>query len=150
MSVGVAVGGYYAKRGHDYAAQIDAHDPSQPWTTTEYDIHHRLGPAANRNAYIGFGVGGALIAMIAHTGDPDLPIVRWDNPFRPERQGHGRQWHDDEIGVAGCLLSLVDAVRTGGEPTYGPHQGRLDQELILAIRQSAAAGGQPVRLPLAR
>jgi hypothetical protein len=35
--------------------------------------------------------GGALVAMVAHTGDPDLPIVRWDNPFRPARQGHGQQ-----------------------------------------------------------
>jgi predicted dehydrogenase len=92
--------------------------------------------------------GGALIAMVAHTGDPEQPIVRWENPFVPARQGHGRQWHDDEIGVAGCLLSLVDAVRRGGEPTYGPHQARLDQELILAIRQSALERGQPVRLPL--
>jgi predicted dehydrogenase len=92
--------------------------------------------------------GGALIAMVAHTGDPDQPIVRWDNPFRPTRKGHGVQWHDDEIGVAGCLLSLVDAVRKGTEPTYGPLQARLDQELILAIRQSAAAGGAPVKLPL--
>jgi predicted dehydrogenase len=92
--------------------------------------------------------GGALIAMVAHTGDPEQPIVRWENPFVPARQGHGRQWHDDEIGVAGCLLSLVDAVRTGGEPTYGPHQARMDQELILAIRQSALERGQPVRLPL--
>jgi predicted dehydrogenase len=92
--------------------------------------------------------GGALIAMLAHTGDPDQPIVRWDNPFRPVRKGHGVQWHDDEIGVAGCLLSLVEAVRSDGEPSYGPLQARLDQELILAIRQSAAAGGAPVRLPL--
>jgi predicted dehydrogenase len=93
--------------------------------------------------------GGALLAMVAHTGDPEQPIVRWENPFAPARQGHGRQWHDDEIGVAGCLLSLVDAVRTGGEPTYGPYQARLDQELILAIRQSSLARGQPVPLPLA-
>jgi predicted dehydrogenase len=92
--------------------------------------------------------GGALIAMVAHTGDPDLPIVQWDNPFRPAVQGHGRQWHDDEIGVAGCLLSLVDAVRNGTEPTYGPYQGRLDQELILALRTSALEGGQPIKLPL--
>ena len=47
--------------------------------------------------------GGALAAMVAHTGDPNLPIVRWDNPFRPAHKGHGPQWHDDEIGVAGCL-----------------------------------------------
>jgi predicted dehydrogenase len=94
--------------------------------------------------------GGALVAMVAHTGDPDLPIVTWENPFRPTQKGHGVQWHDDEIGVAGCILSLVNAVRSGGEPTYGPYQARLDQEIILAIRQSAAQGGAPVSLPLAR
>jgi len=92
--------------------------------------------------------GGALVAMVAHTGDPDLPVVTWENPFRPEVIGRSLQWHDDEIGVAGCLMSLVTAVRDGSEPTYGPYQARLDQELILAIRQSAAQGGQPVELPI--
>jgi hypothetical protein len=62
--------------------------------------------------------------------------------------GAGPQWHDDEIGVAGCLLSLAQAVRSGGEPSYGALQGRLDQELILAIRQSAKEGGKPIDLPL--
>ena len=86
--------------------------------------------------------------MVAHTGDSQRPSVVWENPFRPIHQGHGRQWHDDEIGVAGCLLSLVNAVRQGSEPTYGAQQARLDQEIILAIRQSAAEGGKPVILPL--
>lgn len=93
--------------------------------------------------------GGALVAMVAHTGDPQQPIITWNNPFSPAKQGHGVQWHDDEIGVAGCIMSLVDAVRNGTEPTYGPYQGRLDQEIILAIRQSSAEGGRPVDLPLA-
>ena len=92
--------------------------------------------------------GGALLAMVAHTGDPELPIVRWENPFRPQKKGHGVQWHDDEIGVAGCLLSLVEAVRDGGEPTYGPRQARMDQEIVLALRRSSDEGGMPVRLPL--
>jgi predicted dehydrogenase len=92
--------------------------------------------------------GGALVAMAAHTGTPENPVVVWENPFRPVIQGHGQQWHDDEIGVAGCLLSLLSAVRNGTQPTYGAHQGRLDQELILAIRQSAQMGGIPVQLPL--
>lgn len=92
--------------------------------------------------------GGALIAMVAHTGQPELPTITWENPFRPAQQGHGPQWHDDEIGVAGCLLSLVNAIRNGTEPTYGPQQARLDQELIVAIRESSLAGGQPVELPL--
>lgn len=92
--------------------------------------------------------GGALEAIIAHTGDPDLPIIGWDNPFLLPEKGHSPQWHDDEIGVAGCIMSIVNAVHDNTEPSYGALQGRLDQELILAIRQSSAQGGQPVRLPL--
>jgi predicted dehydrogenase len=92
--------------------------------------------------------GGALEAIIAHTGDAEQPIVRWDNPFLSEIRGTSPQWHDDEIGVAGCIMSLVDAVRNNVEPSYGAQQGRLDQEIILAIRQSSAEGGQPVQLPL--
>lgn len=91
--------------------------------------------------------GGALVAMVAHTGDPDIPVVTWENPFGPAVEGRGVQWHDDEIGVAGCLLSLVNAVRNDTEPTYGPYQARLDQELTLAIRKSAAMG-RPVEVPL--
>jgi predicted dehydrogenase len=94
--------------------------------------------------------GGALEAIVAHTGDADIPIVRWDNPFRSATPGAGPQWHDDEIGVAGCIQSLIDALRNDAEPSYGALQGRLDQELILAIRQSSAAGGQAIELPLAK
>jgi predicted dehydrogenase len=92
--------------------------------------------------------GGGLEAMIAHTGDPDIPMVRWQNPFFIPERGKTPHWHDDEIGIAGCLLSLVDAVRDNKEPSYGAEQGRLDQELILAIRQSSVEGGQPIKLPL--
>ena len=92
--------------------------------------------------------GGVLVAMIAHTGNLERPIVRWENPFRPEIMGHGEQWHDDEIGVAGCLMSLVDAIRNDTTPTYGAEQARLDQEIILAIRKSAKGGGIPVKFPL--
>jgi len=92
--------------------------------------------------------GGALVAMIAHTGNPEQPIVRWENPFKPAIKGHGIQWHDDEIGVAGCLMSLVNAVRNDTAPTYGAEQARLDQEIILAIQKSAKGNGIPVSLPL--
>ena len=84
--------------------------------------------------------GGGLVSVRVHT--PEGPIV-WENPFPA-----GLQWHDDEIGVAGCLMSLVRAVREDGEPTYGAAQARLDQELILAIRASAEQGGGAVTLPL--
>jgi hypothetical protein len=77
-----------------------------------------------------------------------LPIVRWDNPFKPRQKVRGVQWHDDEIGVAGCLMSLVHAVRDGGEATYGPLQARLDQAVTPAIRQSSRQGGSSVEFPL--
>jgi predicted dehydrogenase len=94
--------------------------------------------------------GGALVAMVAHTGDPNVPTVTWENPFAGLLARRGVQWHDDEIGVAGCIRSLVDAVRGGTEPTYGPVQARLDQEIVLAIARSSAEGGRPVELPLHR
>ena len=85
--------------------------------------------------------GGALEAMVAHTGDPTQPLIRWENPFAPQLQGHGIQWHDDEIGVAGCLLSLVRAIQNNSDPTYGPFQARLDQEIILALRTLGSQSG---------
>ncbi len=90
--------------------------------------------------------GGALTAMVAHTGDTDQPTVTWENPFRPAVQGHGPHWHDDEIGVAGCLQSLVDAVRDDTQPSYGAQQARLDQEIVLALHQSSEDEGRPVLL----
>jgi hypothetical protein len=39
-------------------------------------------------------------------------------------------------------------VRTGSQPSYGPFQARLDQEIILALRQSSLEGGKPISLPL--
>ncbi|TVQ23100.1 MAG: gfo/Idh/MocA family oxidoreductase [Spirochaetaceae bacterium] len=94
--------------------------------------------------------GGALRLVRALTGDPDLPVVEWHNPFARPEAGRSPQWHDDEIGVAGCIQSLVDAIRSGNPPSYGAHQARLDQEIILAIRASAADGNRPVDLPMAR
>ena len=55
--------------------------------------------------------GGALTAIEIHTGQPEQPLIRWINPFAPRQPGGGPQWHDDEIGVAGCIASLVRAVR---------------------------------------
>src|SRR4030042_5827395 len=92
--------------------------------------------------------GGALEALIAHTGDPDYHTIRWENPFRSAIRGRTIQWHDDEIGVASCLMSLVNAVRNNSTPTYGADQARLDQEIVLALHRSANSNGIPVKLPL--
>ncbi|HUZ18353.1 MAG TPA: Gfo/Idh/MocA family oxidoreductase [Spirochaetia bacterium] len=90
--------------------------------------------------------GGALRAVKAHTGDPSMPILEWENPFAAGKNGENVQWHDDEIGVAGCLMSLVDAVAKSIEPTYGPEQGRIDQAIVLAMLRSSEAGGAPMEV----
>ena len=73
--------------------------------------------------------------------------MRWDNPVLEAMLAHGVQWHDDEIGVACCIMSLITAVRQKSEPSYGAAQARLDQGIIVALRQSSLDNGKPVRLP---
>jgi len=91
--------------------------------------------------------GGGLQSIVAYTGDSEYPIVKWENPFRSKKPGHGLPLDDDAIGVASCIMSLVEAVRNNKEPEYGPHQARLDQEITIAIRQSSLQGGKPITLP---
>ena len=69
--------------------------------------------------------------------------VRWDNPFA--RYGIGER----QIAVADELLSLAEAIHKDTEPEYGPLQGRLDQEMNLAMVESGLLDRQTVRFPLA-
>jgi hypothetical protein len=70
--------------------------------------------------------------------------VVWRNPFRA-------YYMDDEmIAVADCLMSLVHAIREDKPPEYGAQQARLDQELTLAMFESAKRSGASVTLPLLR
>jgi predicted dehydrogenase len=87
-------------------------------------------------------VGGmeTLSELVAHT----TPQVVWRNPLR------GYYLDDEMIAVADCVMSLVCAIREDRPPEYGPGQARLDQEVTLAMYESARRGGEPVRLPLTR
>jgi len=87
-------------------------------------------------------VGGmeTLTELVAHTS----PEIVWRNPFRA-------YYMDDEmIAVADCLLGLVNAIREDKFPEYGPLQARLDQEVTLAMYESARNSGASVRLPMQR
>jgi predicted dehydrogenase len=85
-------------------------------------------------------VGGmeTLTELIALTS----PDVVWRNPFR------GYYMDDEMIAVADCLMSLVQAIRADSSPEYGASQARLDQELTLAMNESANRDGARVILPL--
>jgi predicted dehydrogenase len=91
--------------------------------------------------------GGNLQYLEARTDDEKFPVVRWDNPFASPENGAGGIWEDDQLAVAGCIMSLVNAVKNNTEPTYGPYQARLDQEISAAIRQSSESG-KPITLPM--
>jgi predicted dehydrogenase len=85
-------------------------------------------------------IGGmeTLTELVALTS----PEIVWRNPFRA-------CYMDDEmIAVADCLMSLVQAIREDTPPEYGASQARLDQELTLAMHESAEYEGASVRLPL--
>lgn len=97
-------------------------DGKEPWP-----VH------VERLAHSGEG-GEMLDALIAYV---DPPLI-WRNPFA------GQPMTDDMIGVAQCLMSLVTAIRGGGEPEYGAKQARHDQAIALAMRQSAEQGGAPL------
>lgn len=87
-------------------------------------------------------VGGmeTLTELIALTS----PEVVWRNPLRA-------YYMDDEmIAVADCIMSLVQAIREDSSPEYGALQARLDQELTLAMNESAYQEGARVILPLQR
>jgi predicted dehydrogenase len=87
-------------------------------------------------------IGGmeTLTELVALTS----PEIVWRNPFRA-------YYMDDEmIAVADCLMSLVNAIREDKPPEYGPLQARLDQEVTLAMYESAKDSETIVRLPIQR
>ena len=55
---------------------------------------------------------------------------------------------DEMIAIADCLMSFVNAIREDKLPEYGPLQARLDQEVTLAMYQSAEDSRKSVRLSL--
>ena len=84
-------------------------------------------------------IGGmeTLTELVARTSAE----IFWRNPFR------GYYMDDEMIAVADCLMSLVHAIREDTSPEYGASQARLDQELTLAMNESADQEGARVILP---
>jgi len=71
------------------------------------------------------------------------PPVEWRNPYA--RYGISDM---DDIAKAAILESMYEAVVEGGEPVYGWENARRDQEVWIALRESALRGGVWMGLPL--
>ncbi|MPZ14804.1 MAG: hypothetical protein GEU73_10360 [Chloroflexi bacterium] len=78
------------------------------------------------------------------------PRVEWANPCAdwPIPYGEATFGVEDDVARADELSSLYKAVTSGMPVVYGIADARQDQELSIAINESARLGGQPVTLPL--
>ncbi len=74
--------------------------------------------------------------------DTDPPVI-WENPIKAFGLGDS-----DDVARGAELHSIYRAIVEGVEPEYGPVNGRTDQEILIAIRESARSGGKPIDLPL--
>ena len=83
------------------------------------------------------------VSVVDHARvDTDPPVI-WDNPLK----AFGLVEADD-VARGAELHSIYRAIVEGIEPEYGAVNGRTDQEILIAIRESARTGGRPIDLPL--
>jgi predicted dehydrogenase len=74
--------------------------------------------------------------------DTDPPVV-WENPLKKYGLGDA-----DDVARAAAHYSIYKAVVDDIEPEYGAENARKDQEILIAIRESALKGSIPIQLPL--
>ncbi len=83
------------------------------------------------------------VAVVDHARvDTDPPVI-WENPLKAFGLADA-----DDVARGAELYSIYQAVVEGVEPEYGAVNGRADQEILIAIRESALNGGEPIGLPL--
>lgn len=83
------------------------------------------------------------VKVIDHARVDTEPPVIWENPLK----AFGLQDADD-VARGAELHSIYRAVVEGIDPEYGAINGRKDQEILIALRESARRGGKPIDLPL--
>jgi predicted dehydrogenase len=67
----------------------------------------------------------------------------WENPYVRYFPANA-----DEVARMDALTGLYRAVTEGVSPEYGADNARADMEILIAVRESARRGGQPLTLPL--
>jgi predicted dehydrogenase len=86
---------------------------------------------------------GETPALVRAYVETDPPIV-WENPYRDLPIGAGA----DDIGRTDIFAVTRQAILDGAEPAYGAALARNDQEVLIALRESARRDGAWVTLPL--
>ena len=110
-----------------------------------------LGPAGDAGLHFHpAGLEGTIARDVAHeerTRADDAiiaPATEGGGAGANDPKAIGHAWHRSNLEEA------IAAIRAGKQPAVNGAEGRKAVELILALYQSAQAGGVPVELPLAR
>ena len=83
------------------------------------------------------------VSVVDHARVDTNPPVIWENPLKAFGLAEA-----DDVARGAELHSIYRAIVEETEPEYGALNGRTDQEILIAIRESARNGGQPIDLPL--
>ena len=83
------------------------------------------------------------VTVVDHARVDTNPPVIWENPLKAFGLADS-----DDVARGAELHSIYQAIVEGVEPEYGAVNGRTDQEILIAIRESARNGGKPIALPL--
>jgi predicted dehydrogenase len=105
----------------------------------ELETGARSTPVAPRRVFREVDGVKVLVSMAL-----DLPAgtVTWENPFARYPLTEG------QVPVADELVSIANAVREGREPDYGTARGRQDQEMNLAMSESARLDRRTLYFPI--
>ena len=134
---------FYAERGMCVGSGQRGYTGREQIAILNADANERLAIVTERRSTTAKDGSEVFDAMIART-EPDTGLeVAWENPLRKY------SLNDGQLSVASQLMSIADAHRNDAEPEYGALNGRVDQEVALAMAKSWSSGSAAVELPLA-
>ena len=133
---------FYAERGMCVGDGQRSYSGKEQIAVLNEDANGRLPIVVERRTTKARDGTEVLDALIART-EPDTGLeVVWENPLSKY------SLNDGQLSVASEIMSIANAHRNDAEPEYGALNGRIDQEVALAMVKSCSNDNAPVELPL--
>lgn len=133
---------FYAERGMCIGDGQRAYSGKEKIAILNRDANERLPIVVERRTTKAKDGTEVLDALIART-EPDTGLeVVWENPLSKYSLSDG------QLSVASEIMSIANAHKNDTEPEYGALNGRIDQEVSLAMAKSWNNDNASVELPL--
>ena len=133
---------FYAERGMCVGDGQRAYTGNEQIAILNKDANARLPIVVERRTTKAEDGTEVLDVLIART-EPDTGLeVVWKNPLSKYSLSEG------QLSVASEIMSIANAHKNDTEPEYGALNGRLDQEVALAMAKSWSNNNVPIELPL--